>query len=224
MTSATPAPSESTRQAALRALKAAGTADAEALAAQLGITPSAVRQHLGDLRSAGLVRSRPARGGTGRPRLRYELTAAGHALFPTAYDELALALLDGVEAEEPELLDRLFERRRQRRVERARQRLAGLAFADQVAEMARILDEDGYVARCEPMPDGAWRIVEHHCAIFSVAKRYGQACTTELAFLREALPGVSIERVAHLVAGAHHCAYELRPLPGAAQRPPAQTA
>jgi DeoR family suf operon transcriptional repressor len=200
-----------TRQAVLRALKAAGTADADTIAASLGITPSAVRQQLAELRSGGLVEARPARGGTGRPRHRYELTASGHGLFPAAYDELALALLDGVAAEEPELLDRLFERRRQRRVERAQQRLAGLPFAEQVAEMARILDEDGYVARCEQMPDGAWRIVEHHCAIFSVAKRYGQACTSELSFLREVLPGVSIERVAHLVAGAHHCAYELRP-------------
>jgi DeoR family suf operon transcriptional repressor len=200
-----------TRRAIVRALKERGVAGAEELAAPLGITASAVRQQLAELRAAGLVVHEEERGAPGRPRHRYALAPAGHALFPAAYGDLTLELLDGVTAEEPALVDRLFDRRRQRRVEQARARLAGRAFADQVAELARILDEDGYVAACEEMPDGAWRIVEHHCAIFSVARRYGQACSSEIEFLRAVLSGASVERVAHLVAGAHHCAYEVRP-------------
>ncbi len=200
-----------TRRAIVRELKSRGEASAEALAAPLGITVSAVRQQLAELRAAGLVVHREERSGPGRPRHRYALAPSGHALFPAAYDELTLELLDGVVAEEPELLDRLFARRRQRRVDGARARLAGRPLADQVAELAALLDEDGYVATCEPTSDGGWRIVEHHCAIFSVARRYGAACSSELEFLREVLPDASVERVAHLVAGAHHCAYEIRP-------------
>ncbi len=200
-----------TRRAILLALKGKGSATADELAAGLGITVSAVRQQVAELRATGLVTHEDERLGPGRPRHRYALAPAGHALFPAAYDELTLELLDGVVAEEPELLDRLFERRRGRRVERARLRLAGLPFVEQVAELARILDEDGYVATTEPLPDRGWRIVEHHCAIFSVAQRYGQACSSELAFIREVLPDAGVERVAHLVAGAHHCAYEIRP-------------
>jgi hypothetical protein len=51
----------------------------------------------------------------------------------------------------------------------------------------------------------------HSCAIWAVASRYGQACATELEFLREVLPEAEIERVAHKVAGAYVCGYELRP-------------
>ena len=80
-----------------------------------------------------------------------------------------------------------------------------------VAELTRILDEDGYLASCEPMK-GGHRIIEHNCAILAVATKYGQACTSEIDFIRTVLPGTRVERVSHILDGAHHCAYEVRPL------------
>ena len=88
----------------------------------------------------------------------------------------------------------------------------GDAFAERVAEMGRILDEDGYLAEVEPMDDGTgFRITEHNCAILSVASKYGQACSSELEFIRAALPDATIDRVKHMMAGAYVCAYEVRP-------------
>jgi DeoR family suf operon transcriptional repressor len=55
-----------------------------------------------------------------------------------------------------------------------------------------------------------YRIVEHNCAIWAVAQRYGQACTSEVDFIRDVLDGARVERVAHMVAGERHCAYEIR--------------
>ena len=54
-----------------------------------------------------------------------------------------------------------------------------------------------------------FRIVEHNCAIWAVAERYGQACTSELEFIRTVLDGADVERVQHMVAGARRCAYEI---------------
>jgi hypothetical protein len=51
----------------------------------------------------------------------------------------------------------------------------------------------------------------HSCAIWGVASRYGHACTTELTFLRDVLAEADGERVAHKVAGAYVCGYEIRP-------------
>jgi DeoR family suf operon transcriptional repressor len=79
-----------------------------------------------------------------------------------------------------------------------------------VAELARILDEDGYLADFERVDDDTWRITEHNCAVFAVASRYGQACSSEIAFLREAMPDAEVERVSHMVAGAHACSYLVR--------------
>jgi DeoR family suf operon transcriptional repressor len=200
-----------TRRALLLAIKKRGEARADDLAEALAITPSAVRQHLSGLVGEGLVAVREQRGGTGRPKFFYVTTAAAEDLFPKTYGELTNELLDSIEAEEPAMVDRLFERRRQRRVERARDRLAGKSFDGRVQELARILDEDGYLAGVERAEDGTWRIVEHNCAILEVALRYGQACSSEIGFLRQVMPDAEIERLSHMASGDHHCGYEVRP-------------
>ena len=69
------------------------------LAAQLGISPAAVRRHLDQLIDEGAVdpraRRRPcAQRGRGRPARSYLLTDAGRARLPHAYDELAVQALD----------------------------------------------------------------------------------------------------------------------------------
>ena len=200
-----------TRQALLRELKHAGEARAETLAERLGITVSGVRQQLAALQGDGLVSWRELRSGPGRPKHLWTLAPAGEALFPQAYDELSNELLDGVAAEDPAMLDRLFTRRRERRIEQARTRLAGLDLADRVAELAGILDRDGYVATWFSQPDGSFLVVEQHCAIFAVARRYRHACSSEIEFIRAVLPDATVERVAHIVEGATRCAYEIRP-------------
>jgi DeoR family suf operon transcriptional repressor len=199
-----------TRRTILLLLKKRGEAGAQEMAGALGITVSAVRQHLSGLTAAGLVDSRREPCGPGRPPLRYSLASAGEALFPRFYSELTNELLDYVDQEDPGLVDRVFERRRGRRVEQARARLAGKPFSDRVAELTAILDADGYLADFARRPDGSYLVTEHNCAILGVAQRYGLACSTEIEFLREALPDASVERVAHRMAGGHVCSYEIR--------------
>ena len=197
----------------VRIIKHAGEATAEELAGRLGVTVSAVRQQLDALAADGLIAWRPQARGRGRPTHVYRLTRAAEPLFPKAYGGLTTELLGYVAEADPALVDDIFDRRRQRRLEGAQARLAPLEgdFAARVAELARILDEDGYLASFEALPDGSFRIVEHNCAVLDVAERYGQACSTEIAFLRQALPDARVERVSHMIAGAHSCAYQVRP-------------
>ena len=115
-------------------------------------------------------------------------------------------------------MDRIFERRRRRRVENAIARLGGRPFPERVSELARILDEDGYLAEFEALDDGTFWITEHNCAILGVARRWGMACSTEIEFLREALPDATIERIAHMMAGAHVCRYAIAPRPDRRRR------
>jgi DeoR family suf operon transcriptional repressor len=199
------------RRAILVALRKRGEARAEELAATLGVTPSAARQHLAPLAAAGLLEYRDERGAPGRPRRVYRLAPAADALFPKAYGELTTELLAHIEAEDPELLARAFERRRRTRVEQARVRLDGLDFEGRVRGLAAILDEAGYLADVEPLDGGGFRLAEHNCAILAVARTHGHACTTELAFLREVLPEADVRRVAHIVSGSMACVYEVRP-------------
>ena len=66
------------------------------------------------------------------------------------------------------------------------------------------------MATFEETTPGVYTVIEHNCAIWAVAQRYGQACTSEIDFIRAVLPDASVERVQHMVAGAKHCAYEIR--------------
>ena len=203
-----------TRRAILLTIKKHGEARAEELAEALAITPSAVRQHLSALVAEGLLGVREQRGAAGRPKHFYSVTSAAEDLFPKTYGDLTCELLDYLAADEPGMVDRLFDRRRQRRVEEAEARLAGRSFPERVEELARILDEDGYLAAVErDSEDGTWYIVEHNCAILEVAFRYGQACSSEIGFLREVMPDAEIDRITHMASGQHHCAYRIRPRP-----------
>jgi DeoR family suf operon transcriptional repressor len=206
----TTASQSATRRAILFTIKQHGEARAEELAAILGITPSAIRQHLSALLGEGLVAIREQRGGAGRPKHVYSVTTRAEGLFPKAYGELTCELLDYAAAEGPGTVDRLFERRRRRRASEAQARLASKTFDERVVELAKILDDDGYLAEAVAVGDGEWRIVEHNCAILDVALRYGQACSSELGFLRDVMPDALIDRQSHMASGDHHCAYRVR--------------
>ncbi len=75
-------------------------------------------------------------------------------------------------------VDAVFDRRRDDRIAAARARLAGhRSFAGRVAEMAAILDEDGYLASFEQADDDLFLVTEHNCAILSVAQAHPHACS-----------------------------------------------
>jgi DeoR family suf operon transcriptional repressor len=202
-----------TRRAVLNALKKRGEMTVEELSGILEMTVSGVRQQLAGLQRDGLVMFEEIRGGPGRPRHNYHLTAAADGLYPRAYAELTNELLEYVEDADPKLVEAIFERRRERRIAAGRTRLEGLTFDDKVAELAKILDEDGYLADWAGQADGTYLVTERNCAIFGVALRYGQACGSELEFIRAVLPDARVERIAHMVAGAHTCSYRIEPNP-----------
>ena len=211
-----PPPLPEGRRAVLYALRRRGQGTAEDVAHNLDMTVSGARQHLTALVDDGLAEAteipRPA-GQRGRPQLEYTVSDRADNLFPKAYGELTNELLGYVSESDSTLVDQAFARRRDERVRNAQIRLAPRrSLKGKVAELTRILDEDGYLATCEPMK-GGYRIIEHNCAILAVAQRYGQACTSEIDFIRTVLPGTQVERVSHILDGAHHCAYEVRPAP-----------
>jgi DeoR family transcriptional regulator, suf operon transcriptional repressor len=203
-----------TRRAILNLLKRQGPLTAAAVAAALSLTPAAIRMQLVHLEEDGLLEHYDSPDGAprrGRPTHRYALSAAAESLYPKRYGDLTTELLGYLGGPDGEQVDALFEQRRQRRVDGARPRLADLSFDEQVQALATILDEDGYLADAERLEDGSWRITEHNCAILTVAHGFSQACSSELSFIRDALPGAVVERVAHIMSGAHVCAYLITP-------------
>jgi DeoR family suf operon transcriptional repressor len=203
------------RRAVLYAVRRRGDATVEQVATQLGMTMSGARQHLSALVEDGLLQateSTEPRTTRGRVPLVYAVTPKGDALFPKAYGELTNELLGYLTDEEPDTVNRLFARRRDARIAAAEARLAPLPTLEaKVAELSAILDQDGYLASWEPDGGGGFVVVEHNCAIWAVASKYGQACASELDFIQAVLPEASVERTQHMIDGARRCAYTICP-------------
>ncbi len=204
-----PPPLSEARRDVLYAVRRRGEATVEQVADALAMSISGARQHLAALRDAELVSDRElAPEGRGRPRRVHRVTAQGDDLFPKAYGELTNELLGFLDAD---LERELFDRRRAGRIERAERRLDGLDLAGRVDELARILDEDGYLATSRHRDDGTFDIVEHNCAIAAVAAAHPDACRSELEFIRTVLPDATVDRISHIVSGATECGYRVVP-------------
>jgi predicted ArsR family transcriptional regulator len=205
-----PAAVSAAQRNVLYAVRRRGEATAADVAAALDITLSGARQHLTGLIDAGLIEvgdAARAPGQSGRVERVYRVAAAADALFPKAYGELTNQLLGYLPAD---AVNAAFDRRRDERIAAARARLGPRrTLAAKVAELARILDEDGYVADVERRPGGVFRIAEHNCAIFAVAGEHPQACSTEIEFIRAVLPEAHVERTTHMLAGGHACSYDV---------------
>ena len=205
-----------TQRHVLETLKRRGEATADELADCLEISSSAVRQHLGALRSAGYVAARQDRGHAGRPADRYHATDLAEPLFAAPSNDLAVELLGHLDEEDPGLVDRIFERRRQQLVAAVQAELDDdLSLGERVAALTDRLDAQGYLADFEELAEGRYRINLHSCAIWAVANRYQQACTAELGFIEALVPEAVVQRITHKSAGAHTCAYEITAEPDA---------
>jgi DeoR family transcriptional regulator, suf operon transcriptional repressor len=200
------------RREIIRLLKRRGPLPVEEIAEALSVTVSGARQHLSSLERDGVVTYQRVRQGPGRPRHLYELTERGDALFPRRYAELMNELLGYVREADPSLVDRVFSRRSQRRFEAVRGRLEGLTLGERVRELVRILDEEGYFPELQSQREGEWRIVVRNCPVRALGEKYAQACTSEISFLRKALPEAEVRRSAHQLNGHSCCAYEVRSL------------
>ena len=203
--------SHSTRNAIIAIVKQNGETSMKNVAASLGISKMAVSKHLSNLERDRLVQKRVMRSGVGRPEYRYSLTPSAHYLFPTSYPYMALSALSFIEEKVgKEGITEFFERRKNELQERYSARLSGLSFEDRVKELARIREEEGFLAESGKLDDGTDVLAEHNCPLMQVASKYGAACTKELELFR-ALLGDSVERTHWMVEGKHMCRYLIRP-------------
>lgn len=196
------------------ALRTAGPSSPDQLAALVGASRTGVLQQLRVLETDGLVSRRTERHGVGRPRHLYDVTASAQHLFPTNYDGLAAGLIAAIGAiGGRELVDRVFETRRNQTAERIRRRLDEslgdeTPFFERVRELAVVQDEQGYLCSAELSADGTIRLREHNCAIYHVAANNPAACEAELELFRAVL-GADIVRETHIAAGDRCCTYRI---------------
>jgi len=211
----TPQPGErKTRRAIVKLLKTDGPLGSAQLAERLGLTAMAVRQHLYALQNENLVTAEERPVPVGRPAKFWRLTREADRLFPEAYAELSVALIDALkDAFGDEGLERvLVSRCARQQTDYARRIRPADPLEKKLKELARVRTEEGYMAEVKRDVDGSFLLVENHCPICAAATACQGFCSTELDLFRTVLgPGVGVERAEHIVSGDRRCAYRVTP-------------
>ncbi len=216
MAVSTPAPLSDAKRRIVERLKRVDDATAAELAGELGLTGTAVRQHLDGLASVGVVerRTRPDRR-RGRPAGAWVLTDDAAALFPDRHGDLTVELIGSLRrALGPAALDAVVaERARTQSVAYRRALLSDRApLRRRVEALAAVRTSEGYLAEVVDAPDGDGVVlIEHHCPICAAATACSGLCAAELELFADVLgEDTEVTRTSHLLSGDARCAYRVR--------------
>jgi len=167
----------STRMEVLELLRRKGHAGAETIAADLHVTPNAVRQHLTNLERDGFVVSTPEKSRRGRPSLLFSLTERADSVFPKRYGQLATMVLQEVhEMGGPDALDEVFERMATRHAGAIASKLEGLEFDEKLRRVVAWIGRAGTLAEQTETTEGV-KVTIHNCPFRNTALKYPQVCT-----------------------------------------------
>ena len=211
---------DKTRRAIVKLLKTEGAMDAAQLASRLHLTAMAVRQHLYELQRQKLVTAEERPVPLGRPAKYWELTPDANRLFPDAYAELSVDLIDALQNTFGQAgLQRVLAARFAKQQDDYRKRIPQSApLKERLRILAGIRTEEGYMAEVKPLPRGAFLLIENHCPICAAATVCKGFCTTEIDLFRSVLgPDVTVERAEHIISGDRRCAYHIAPVPDSPQ-------
>jgi predicted ArsR family transcriptional regulator len=213
MTGATNRKAESkTRRAIVKLLKTEGALDSTRLAKKLRVTPMAVRQHLYALQKEKMVNAEERPVPLGRPAKFWKLTREADRLFPDAYAELSVALIDAVgETFGSSGVDRLLQTRLARQKREYAARIdRDAALSKKLQQLAQIRSDEGYMAEVHADGPKAFVFLENHCPICAAATACQGLCATEIELFQAVLgPAVRISRTEHIIDGERRCAYRM---------------
>jgi DeoR family transcriptional regulator, suf operon transcriptional repressor len=196
------------RGAILVELKRAHWSTAKDLATRLGVSLNAVRHHLKRLQLQDMVEFERRNQGVGAPTFAYHLTLEAEALFPRRYEAMLNELLDHiVEREGRSVAVSVLEARYTALTRRLQEEFAGVAPSERMAAVARLLTDEGYMAEAQAS-SVTGTLIEHNCAMQSVAQRFPEICAAEARFLADVLGG-QVERREHILSGCGACEYRV---------------
>ena len=217
-----------TKQRVVEHLQTVTSATAPDLARLMGVSDAAMRQHLEQLESDGVVRrvtgddAHDAPADTrlrGRPATRWSLDRRDSrsaidgfpAAFPDRHDDLAVDLLTAIRtALGDEALGRVLARRGEQQSESYRGALGYGTLAERAARLAHLRNLEGYRAEATVADDGSITLTEHHCPIADAARSCGAVCDSELVVFRATLGAdVTVERTRHAMSGDSRCSYRI---------------
>jgi predicted ArsR family transcriptional regulator len=144
--------------------------------------------------------------------MQYRLTSKSKTIFPKSYGALAVCALDFIEKNMgKEGVKKVLRERQVELFDKYYERLKTLNFDQKVRELAKIRDEEGYIAesRKERRRNGIHTLLEYNCPILEIAENHWEACSTETE-LFEKLLGAKIETTHRAAKGDTLCKFVIK--------------
>lgn len=164
---------------------------AQGLAEVLGVSPTAVRQHLDTLEALGLVVRRKVVTQPSRPTYLYRLTPEGLRVFPKRYELLLGELIQVlIERHGPQAVTDLVDAAAQRLAQRVRERFQRADARARWDLLAEWLERElAWQADVAEEPGGGRRLTIHHCPFQDVSRAHPAVCGVFFTALVRALYG-----------------------------------
>ena len=183
------------------------------LVAAVGLSRTAVNQHLMVLERDGYIQKSVPRKTGGRPQNVYVLTEAGTNLFPKQYSWFSKLLIQTLRQEIGEA--RVNEYMYDLGVKLSADlipRLIGKNRAERIVEIVKIMNETGFIAKTISAEgsDKLPRVECKNCVYHDLSKDYPEVCRFDIGFL-SGLMGAEVEHQTCVQRGADSCRFRFVP-------------
>lgn len=203
---------ETRRQLLRHLLRHKSGASIDELAAAVGITRTAVRQHLAAMMRDGLVAPGMQRATGGRPQRLFVLTKEGSEAFPRHYSWFAQLLIEAMAEEHGSGGLRI----RLGRIAAAvvapmrKQWAPGESRRRKIEKASVLMDELGYDARMTKDSKGEPAIEADNCVFHELAMKNREVCQFDLSLL-SGLTASDVKLDECMARGGHVCRFRFTP-------------
>jgi predicted ArsR family transcriptional regulator len=187
-------------------------ATTDELAAHLGVTKTAAKEHVSKLEGLGYLVHEDAKGSVGRPRRIYQLSSAGHEVFPRQYSWLSNVLLELLSedlgsAEVARIMKQLAGKVAGSMAERFARKTTSASL---LTEITDALNELGYRASLKQKDLRKGAIIEAtNCVYHTVAKQHPELCQFDIRFI-ESASKMNVKLESCIARGGATCRFCLR--------------
>jgi DeoR family suf operon transcriptional repressor len=184
------------------------------LVSAVGLSRTAVNQHLIGLEGAGHVRKATPRKTGGRPQHVYVLTDEGtNSLFPKQYSWFSKMLIETLRQQVgPEQVSQFMYDLGVKLSASLIPRLVGKNRAERIDEIVKIMNETGFSAKTLGPPEAGKlpRVECKNCVYHDLSKDYPEVCRFDVGFL-SGLMGAEVEHQTCMQRGGEACRFRFIP-------------
>ncbi len=182
------------------------------LAAHLGVTKTAAKEHIIKIDGLGLLTYHDIKGAVGRPRRQYLLSDQGNEAFPRQYSWLSNTLLEFLTEDiGPQKTAKMMESLAEKVVESMKSRFQSPQSSEKMAEITKALNELGYRAILKQSDLRKGAVIEAtNCVYHAVAKNHPELCRFDIKFIEKASGDMNVKLESCIARGGSVCRFCIR--------------